>query len=883
MLIKRVVLKNWRSHKETQLEFSKGTNMLVGIMGSGKSSVLEAICFALYGTFPALARKRVKLAQIINENTGTRECSVEVVFEKDGKEYFVKRMISDGKSDAELREGKRMIEAKSEAVTRMVEHILGVDYDMFTKAIYSEQNALDYFLSLNPGDRKKQLDNLIGIDRFELARANSTKLINRLNDEIEELHKKIGTYDKASIIKEREDAEKEVNSIAEKQRLLSEELKSLISKEDEIRKKKENAEQKRRQYETLVRQEVECTAFIGSVESRIRKHTHADAMRVDKEIAALENEEAALRKSLATKEEMVNRIGRKIGELEANIKLAELKKKEYEEFRRRLAQFGDIGNVKETREEAELLRSKLLAAEKEHGAFTTELTLLRRDIANLEGEISASAQLRREAELLGGFHQRTLDDLRHTEASTIEWIASLKEMIKTATESIAALEKEEGGVCPLCDSPLDKKKREMLIAKKREIIENSQKELAENEERLGRLRKEIQEADAGLKRKAEVTMLLQGLEQKEKELREKLEKSKSLDMQVAGSGQKVKTLNEELTAALELVRKAEDAEVLRQKITETESFLSQHMDDDKALESLKTEYEKEIGELSMIRNRLSDVEKSLIKSRNLANEIREDLELQEAVMRRRAQLEAIKESIKNLGYDENELVGISSAYNEVLVKKREIEVNLDNVSNAAEIAKKRVELASKQLAEIEGKENELARMSNAVVQAREFQQSIIETQVLLRSELVNSINSVLEKVWGVIYPYGDLKEVMIEATESDYVLKAKRNSEWIVIEGNVSGGERASAALALRIALSIVLAPNLSMLVLDEPTHNLDENGVKALGEILRERLPNIIEQSFVITHDENLKEGASGRLYVFSRKKEAGEPTQVLQEGEYA
>jgi DNA repair exonuclease SbcCD ATPase subunit len=85
MQIKRVTLQNWRSHKDTKLDFSKGTNMLVGIMGSGKSSVLEAICFALYGTFPALARKRVKLGQIATEGTIGADCRAEVVFEKDAK------------------------------------------------------------------------------------------------------------------------------------------------------------------------------------------------------------------------------------------------------------------------------------------------------------------------------------------------------------------------------------------------------------------------------------------------------------------------------------------------------------------------------------------------------------------------------------------------------------------------------------------------------------------------------------------------------------------------------------------------------------------------------------------------------------------------------
>jgi DNA repair protein SbcC/Rad50 len=134
----------------------------------------------------------------------------------------------------------------------------------------------------------------------------------------------------------------------------------------------------------------------------------------------------------------------------------------------------------------------------------------------------------------------------------------------------------------------------------------------------------------------------------------------------------------------------------------------------------------------------------------------------------------------------------------------------------------------------------------------------------------------LERVWKVLYPYGDYEKIMVEITDTDYVLSALHGNGWIHIEGNVSGGERASMILALKVAFSVVLAPHLSMLVLDEPTHNLDNNSVKSLCEILREKLPKIIKQVVVITHDENLKEGANGQLYIFNRNKDEHEPTKI-------
>ena len=74
----------------------------------------------------------------------------------------------------------------------------------------------------------------------------------------------------------------------------------------------------------------------------------------------------------------------------------------------------------------------------------------------------------------------------------------------------------------------------------------------------------------------------------------------------------------------------------------------------------------------------------------------------------------------------------------------------------------------------------------------------------------------------------------------------------------------------------MVLVPNLNWLILDEPTHNLDEEAVRSLSRALYEQIPNIVDQTFVITHDENLKDAASGSLYIFTRDKSKGEASRV-------
>ncbi|MDE1768661.1 MAG: SMC family ATPase, partial [Candidatus Micrarchaeota archaeon] len=183
-MIKSIELKNWRTHKETKLEFSKGTNILIGQMGSGKSSIMDAIAFALFGTFPAIQHRRVSAGKLIrNKPTQAKEGYVKLNFNLDGNDYSIKRTITlDGKSSATIEHNGSYLQSQPQRVTEEIERILKVDYDIFSRVVYSEQNGLDYFLNLNPTNRKKQIDSLLGLDKFALAQESATALTNRIKD-----------------------------------------------------------------------------------------------------------------------------------------------------------------------------------------------------------------------------------------------------------------------------------------------------------------------------------------------------------------------------------------------------------------------------------------------------------------------------------------------------------------------------------------------------------------------------------------------------------------------------------------------------------------------------------------------------------------------------
>jgi exonuclease SbcC len=159
-----------------------------------------------------------------------------------------------------------------------------------------------------------------------------------------------------------------------------------------------------------------------------------------------------------------------------------------------------------------------------------------------------------------------------------------------------------------------------------------------------------------------------------------------------------------------------------------------------------------------------------------------------------------------------------------------------------------------------------------------YKNSLAATQSELRSQLVEEINQALAEIWPAIYPYGDYGGAKLEADEKDYRLLLQKQAAWMDVDAVASGGERACLCLALRIAFATVLTPDIGWLILDEPTHNLDSDAVQTLAEAINTKIPSIVEQTFVITHDPVLGESGEGTVFRLERDKNKNEPTRVLQ-----
>ena len=87
MIIKKVKIRNIRSYLEEEIEFNEGSLLLSGDVGSGKSSILLAIDFALFG----LTRGILSGGSLLRN--GVSEGNVELYLDINGKDIIIKRSL----------------------------------------------------------------------------------------------------------------------------------------------------------------------------------------------------------------------------------------------------------------------------------------------------------------------------------------------------------------------------------------------------------------------------------------------------------------------------------------------------------------------------------------------------------------------------------------------------------------------------------------------------------------------------------------------------------------------------------------------------------------------------------------------------------------------
>jgi exonuclease SbcC len=287
MIIKRLRIENIRSHGKTDIQFNKGISVFMGRTGSGKSSILMAIEYALFGSESgiqnsAIMRRRSPSALVVLE------------FEQKGKNYKVIRGLKRSGSNIQVdvnnlkifEDGKPVeILARSTDLNEKIIHILNYPKDvkprdLFEVMSYTRQDEIRKIIEMKPQERQVYIDRILQLSKYQRTWDNLFEVIKNFQLDAEKKAVRIEEYDNLikKITEKEVKKDKLIKEIDEKKMLYEKEKKNYQIHLNELMKLKEKAEkiiQNKKEYDAL-------NGELSRIKNDIQKNEKAISLFKDK-------------------------------------------------------------------------------------------------------------------------------------------------------------------------------------------------------------------------------------------------------------------------------------------------------------------------------------------------------------------------------------------------------------------------------------------------------------------------------------------------------------------------------------------------------------------------------------------------------------------------
>ena len=847
---------------------SKGLFLICGKTGIGKTMILDAMTFALFGKSSGHGRDDFESMRCTNADFDT-DTFVKLEFENHGEFYLFERRLERKRKNlsaaynvSHKEDGiwhPLMENAKEKAVNDKAVELIGLEYEQFRQVIVLPQGQFERLLTSNSDEKEKILTSIFGEDKWQIIAEHF--------------------YDKA------ERRRSELKSIREKiQHSLAEEgCDSMPQLELAVTHKKDQAERlddeyQKADYEKIIKEQQEILSLakrfgdLHKAEERVKeleakKEERAewdrslnDAKRADKVRTFIEAEETTAESLQKRKKEE-----------ETARKTAEAKKKSSEDASDKLKL-----HVEKERE-IEALKSKRIIYEGK-----------REDYDGLE-----------EAELELKTKKKAASDALEAEKKAKEASDSLSVVIVNLQEGYATLQAEhedllnaylagitgelagqlkKGKPCPVCGStehPRKAKAAENSVTKakvdsKKKATEQKYKELQGQISEQEKAKKLVEEKHAAVEMaNTEVTTLSERLDSRRKNLVEGVATAKKLEEEIAKlqtAIEEYEKLKQELLAAEKSAKDAylESKTKIGSVEKETKAADKAHKDAEKALEKALKDNKFESQD---------DAEELMLDDEEM-----EDLSSQ--IVTYDASVRTAKENLKSI---KAELKGKKEPDE---AKCREI---LDNASDAQGEYREKKGILSKEIERLDNKVKTLKREGKGIEEKiREAEEDFAFAKKLrgdsgtglrryvlgiMFSSVVSAANKMLEMVHGGRYRLYRSDEKAQGTNKRGLELKVfDKNSEEHDgrFVSTLSGGEKFLASLALSIGMSTVAQKSgikIEALFIDEGFGSLDDDSIGDAMNVL-----NSIQEANglvgIISHVQILQDQIPSKLRVEEDKR---------------
>ncbi len=201
ILFEKIRWKNFLStgNQFTEVELNKNsTTLIVGNNGAGKSTILDALCFVLFGK----AFRKINKPQLIN-TTNEKDCLVEIELKIGSTDWMIRRGIKP--NIFEIYRNGSVLDQSSSAIDQqkyLEQSILKMNYKSFTQIVILGSSNFVPFMQLTAASRREVIEDLLDIKIFSSMNVIIKEKIRSLKEEIKTLDlKKESLNDKVQMQK----------------------------------------------------------------------------------------------------------------------------------------------------------------------------------------------------------------------------------------------------------------------------------------------------------------------------------------------------------------------------------------------------------------------------------------------------------------------------------------------------------------------------------------------------------------------------------------------------------------------------------------------------------------------------------------------------------
>ena len=483
MILTNLKLENFKKYTNFEIAFESGLIGIIGKNGAGKSTIFEAILFALYGELKSKGDKEV----VRNSNASSKDAViVELDFEFDTIEYKVIREFR-GKTlsaNAKLYKNQELITTGAKEVTTSIINLTKMSKDAFVHTLFASQKELTSLSNSKPEDRKKMIRKLLGLEKIDFVEK-------ELIEKSRELKREISAF--AEVLLSAEDIGIKKEYIVEytnQSELLQKDINTRTILLDTTKTQEQTIKQELELYTKTKEQKQNLHARCELLKSSIKSH-QINQDKLSNELNNLNSKQTELRGLQSVKEEYIS--------LHESIKEQE-KLKEFH-----IRKEGLILEQNELREQYKKAKETISLLE-----FETK-------------EYKALVEKEKALELKLESIKQTLIQIQTKEKALLQEIAGEQKLISDISkkiENITNLGRESN--CPTCTRPLLDEYDNVILSLEH-IVKTTKKEKIDkatiNLEQIQKNKEQIEESQKSyIKEHFELSKAINLIESKNKDL-----------------------------------------------------------------------------------------------------------------------------------------------------------------------------------------------------------------------------------------------------------------------------------------------------------------------------------------------------------------------------